>query len=169
LPSRYCSIVGTRVRDRKYEVSMANTTAIARGTKSELAAPAMKTTGKKTMQMHSVETNAGAAISWAPSRIACTRGLRRARRRWKFSTSTVASSTRIPTASARPPRVMRFSVCPSRPRTMIETRSASGIDTSTISVLRQLPRKSSIMSPVRPAAIVASRTTPSIAPPTNTD
>ena len=51
----------------------------------------------------------------------------------------------------------------------METRSESGIETSTISVERQLPRKSSIMIPVRPAAITASRTTPWMAPFTKID
>ena len=36
----------------------------------------------------------------------------------------------------------------------------SGIEIQTISVLRQLPRNSRIIKPVRPAAIRASRTTP---------
>ena len=54
---------------------MANTTAIASGVNSDFAAPLMNTTGTNTMQMHSVETNAGTAICAAPSRIACTRCL----------------------------------------------------------------------------------------------
>ena len=44
---------------------------------------------------------------------------------------------------------------------MTETRIDSGIEIITIRVLRQLPRKSRIISPVRPAAITASFTTPS--------
>ena len=58
------------MRDRKYDVSIAKTTAIASGTNSDFAAPVMNTTGTNTMQMHSVETNAGTAICCAPSRIA---------------------------------------------------------------------------------------------------
>ena len=68
-------IVGTSVRDRKYDVSIANTTAIASGTKSDFAAPVMKPTGTNTMHIQSVETKAGVAISAAPSRIARTIGL----------------------------------------------------------------------------------------------
>ena len=122
-------------------MSIAKTTAIASGTKSDLAAPVMKTTGTKTMQMQSVETNAGVAISDAPSRMARTMGFFCAMLRWTFSISTVASSTRMPTASAMPPSVMTLSVCPSHARTMIDTRIDSGIETMTMSVLRQLPRK----------------------------
>src|SRR6185437_6934124 len=107
-------MVGTSVRDRKYEVSIANTTDIASGTKSDLADPVMKTTGTNTMQMQMVDTNAGVAISLAPST--------------------------MPTASAIPPSVITLSVCPSHERMTMETRIESGIETSTISVLRQLPR-----------------------------
>ena len=78
-----------------------------------------------------------------------------------FSISTVASSTRMPTASDRPPRVMTLSVSPSQLRTMMETRMESGMEMMTMRVLRQLPRKRRIMRAVRPAAMQASLTTPS--------
>ena len=45
-----------------------------------------------------------------------------------FSMVTVASSTRMPTASASPPSVMMFMVLPSIDRQMIEHRIASGIE-----------------------------------------
>ena len=86
-----------------------------------------------------------------------------------FSIATVASSTRMPTASASPPRVMMLMVSPSALSTMIEVRIDSGIETAMISVLRQLPRKSRIISAVRQAAMIASCTTPSIAARTKTD
>jgi hypothetical protein len=141
-------------------VIIAKTTAMPSGMKRNLAAPLMKTTGTKTMQMQSVETKAGTAICEAPSRIACTRRFFWWRLRWMFSISTVASSTRMPTASARPPSVMMFSVSPSQLRMMIETRIESGMEVMTTIVLRQLPRKMRIMSAVSPAAIEASFTTP---------
>ena len=78
-----------------------------------------------------------------------------------FSIVTVASSTRMPTARASPPSVMMFMVSPSQLMTMIETRIDRGIEMMTTSVLLQLPRNMRIMSAVSPAAIVASRTTPS--------
>ena len=52
---------------------------------------------------------------------------------------------------------------------MIEVRIESGIDTAMISVLRQLPRNSRIISAVRQAGDHASRTTPSTAARTNSD
>ena len=51
-------------------------------------------------------------------------------------------------------------VSPSALSTMIELRIDSGIETAMISVLRQLPRNSRIISAVRHAAISASRSTP---------
>ena len=86
-----------------------------------------------------------------------------------FSIATVASSTRMPTASARPPSVMMLIVSPSALSTMIDARIESGIETAMISVLRQLPRNSRIISAVRQAAIDASRSTPSIEARTKTD
>ena len=54
-----------------------------------------------------------------------------------FSIVTVESSTRMPTASARPPSVMVLMVWPSAESTAIEVRIDSGIETMTISVERQ--------------------------------
>ena len=86
-----------------------------------------------------------------------------------FSMVTVASSTRMPTASARPPSVMMLMVSPSMLRAVIEDRIERGIEMAMITVLRQLPRKRRIMAAVRQAAMSASRTTPEMAPRTKTD
>ncbi len=76
-----------------------------------------------------------------------------------FSIVTVASSTRMPTARARPPSVMMLIVSHNALSTITDVRIDSGIDTAMINVLRQLPRNSRIISAVRQAAITASRTT----------
>ena len=86
-----------------------------------------------------------------------------------FSIVTVASSTRMPTARASPPRVMILSVSPRTESAVIEPRIDSGIDMAMISVERQLPRNSRIIRLVRAAAITPSRTTLLIAPVTKTD
>ena len=86
-----------------------------------------------------------------------------------FSISTVASSTRMPTASARPPSVMTLMVSPSRFRTASEVRIESGMEMQTIIVLRQLPRNSRIIRPVRKAAMAASLSTPLMAARTKMD
>ena len=98
------------------------------------------------MQMHRVETQRRhrdllARRRGSPASI----GLPCSRLRLMFSISTVASSTRMPTASASPPSVMMLMVSPSRLSAMTEVRIESGIDTAMISVLRQLPRKSRII------------------------
>jgi hypothetical protein len=76
-------------------------------------------------------------------------GLPRSMWRWLFSISTVASSTRMPTASAIPPSVITLSVWSQDVSTMMEARIDSGIDVTTISVLRQDPGRAGIISPVR--------------------
>jgi hypothetical protein len=86
-----------------------------------------------------------------------------------FSIVTVASSTKIPTAKAKPPSVMMLIVCPMAERHAIEARIDSGIEIVMIKVLRQLPRNSRMSSPVNAAAITASRITPLMAARTNTD
>ena len=82
---------------------------------------------------------------------------------------TVASSTRMPTARARPPSVITLIVSPITESMVTENRMASGIDTVMIRVERQEPRKIRIRMPVSPAAMRPSRTTPITADLTNTD
>jgi len=86
-----------------------------------------------------------------------------------FSMVTVASSTRMPTASASPPSVMMLMLSPKALSTQMDVRIDKGIETAMISVLRQLPRNSRIMIAVRQAAMIASRTTPDTAERTNSD
>jgi hypothetical protein len=128
-----------------------------------------KNIGTNTMQMHSVATNAGTPISPAPTMIASCSSSPLCKWRSMFSMVTIAWSTRIPTESARPPSVIRFSVSPIAFSIRIEARMESGMVSAMISVLRQLPRKSSTISAVRIAARAASSTTPLIAALTNTD
>ncbi len=86
-----------------------------------------------------------------------------------FSTSTVASSTSMPIASARPPSVIRLRVLPVKNRPMIPQKIAKGIDAQQMMTARQLPRKPRIISATRPPEIRASRSTPWMAERTKTD
>jgi len=61
-----------------------------------------------------------------------------------------------------PPSVMMLIFSCKTLRTIKEVRIERGIDRQTIKVLRQLPRKTRIISPVSPAAMSASRKTPLI-------
>ena len=63
-----------------------------------------------------------------------------------FSIVTVASSTRMPTASARPPSVMMLRVSPIADSIAIAPSTDSGIDIAMMMVERQLPRNSRIIS-----------------------
>ena len=62
-----------------------------------------------------------------------------------------------------------FMVWPMADRAATAARMASGIDTAMITVERQLPRNSRIITLVSAAAMTPSRTTPSMAPFTNSD
>ena len=81
----------------------------------------------------------------------------------------MASSTRIPTASAKPPSVITLIVSPISFRQISEVKIDRGIEIAIMAVVRQFPRKSSSMTAVRPAAIRASWTTPEMAAFTKTD
>src|SRR6516165_2051013 len=82
--------------------------------------------GTNTMQIASVDTSAGRAISWAPLRMASSTCCPCSRCMLMFSMVTVASSTRMPTASARPPRVMMLMVSPSADRQRNRYRDDQG-------------------------------------------
>ncbi len=142
------------------EQPIANITASAIGTNRKRATPVRKNIGTNTMQMHSSDTNAGVTICRAPSMIAVSTSLPCSRCQLMFSIVTVASSTRMPTASARPPSVMMLSVSPIADSAMIEPRIDSGIDTAMITVERQLPRNSRIIRLVSAAAIAPSTRRP---------
>src|ERR1700719_1800271 len=139
---------------------MAKTTASAKGTKRYFAVPERKKIGTKTMQIQRVETKAGTAIWAAPLRMHSSIVPPSAILRWIFSISTVASSTRIPTAKANPPRVIILIVSPRALSATIEQRMESGIETQIIKVLRQLLKNRRIINAVKHAAIMASRITP---------
>src|SRR5258708_3473475 len=105
------------------------------------------------MQIQSSETVAGTTICWAPSRMAGSISLPCSRCQLMFSMVTVASSTRIPTASASPPSVMTLMVSPNSERPVSAARIASGIESVMIRVERQLPRNNRIIIPVSAAAM----------------
>ena len=156
------------MRDSTNEAIIAKITASAIGTNRKRATPSSSSIGTNTMQMHSSDTKAGATICDAPSRIASRTTLPCSRCQFTFSIVTVASSTRMPTASAAPPSVITLSVSPAA-SAAIAASTASGMDAAMISVERQLPRNSRIIADVSAAAIRPSRATPLTAPLTNTD
>src|ERR1700751_41831 len=111
---------------------MANTTATQRGGNRNLAGPSRNTTEVNTQLIASVETIVGTAMPAEPCNVAAARLIPVLRSRWVFSIVTVESSTRIPTASAMPPKVIVFSVWPMKWRTTIDVKIDSGIEINTI-------------------------------------
>src|SRR5258708_4174524 len=106
---------------------MANPTASPSGVNRYLAGRSRNTTDVNTQLMASVETSVGTAISAAPCSVASESGMPSSvQRRWVFSIVTVESSTNMPTASARPPSVIVFSVSPRKYSTVSDDRTASG-------------------------------------------
>ncbi len=86
-----------------------------------------------------------------------------------FSMVTVPSSTRMPTASAKPPSVITLIVCPSSDSAATENRMARGIEIMMMIVERHEPRNTRIIRPVSVAAMTPSRSTPSTASLTKAD
>ena len=138
--------------ESRYEATIAKPTASDSGTNRFCAAPCMKKAGMNTARMQSIASSRGTAVS----RRRVVRSTRERLRRapscvWMFSISTVASSTRMPTASASPPSVIRLIVCPDTHSATIAARSANGMFSTTTSALRQSRRNSSTISPVSTA------------------
>src|SRR3546814_15442710 len=120
-------MVGTSVRDRMNDMTIANTTDNAIGTNRKPATPGRKNIGTNTMQMHSSETKAGVTIWAAPSRIERSTGLPFSRCQLMFSIVTVASSTRMPIAHARPSSVIPLTLI-SLQSVVVVKRGSGGVD-----------------------------------------
>ena len=123
----------------------------------------MKNDAMNTARMQTIARSRGTAVCALPSRTALAIEGARPICVWMFSISTVASSTRMPMASASPPRVIRLIVCPVSQSATTAAISARGIFSSTISALRQSRRNSRIISPTSTAPSAPSLATPQIA------
>ena len=142
---------GTNVLESRYDVIIAPPTASDSGTNRARTAPTMMNEGMNTERMHKSASRRGTAVSMFPWRTArdidgvCSIWV------WMFSISTVASSTRMPMARARPPRVMMLIVLPVKLRMTIDPRRASGMLRTTMITARKSRKNKSTISPVRPA------------------
>ena len=81
------------------------------------------------------------------------------RRRKTFSTSTIASSTTMPMATAMPPRVMLFTPVPKRLKVMSVIAKDSGMAVSVMKVVRRFSRKSTstMLTMIAPSRIASLR------------
>jgi hypothetical protein len=111
-PSRSIQLpsTGTSVLDSRYDAPIEKPTASDSGKNSDCAGPVMKNDGRNTAKTLSIAKRRGVATSRLAARIACARVWPSSRCTWIFSSSTVPSSTRTPTASASPPSVMMLIV-----------------------------------------------------------
>ena len=145
--------------ESRYEATIAKPTASDSGTNSARPAPCMKNEGMNTARTQSIARSRGTAVCWFPRRTD------RATERvpsiwwWMFSTSTVDSSTRMPIASASPPRVMMLIVCPVSQSPTSAPQRAIGMFRTTTTTLRQSRRNRRTIRPVRAAPSAPSVTT----------
>ena len=155
--------IGRSVDESTYEAIMLKPTASESGRKSARAEPSMKSEGRKTATTQAMARKRGPAVARMASRTARATGRPFSRSCWMASIATVASSTRMPTAKASPPKVMRLMVCPQSQRPSTARSSASGMLTTTTSVLRASRRKTKTIRPVSTAPSKASRKRSSMA------
>ena len=76
-----------------------------------------------------------------------------------FSRTTIESSTRMPTVSVRPIRLIMFRLKPRKYMTPSVATRLVGMDRITMSVLRKVCRKTSSTRPVSKTAMLSSRVT----------
>ena len=107
---KYAAIIGVNVRATSSEHSTATTTVKLNGPKNSPAMPLMNATGTNTAQIVSVVATTARPISIAASMAASFGFLPMRKCRTMFSTSTIASSTRMPTTSDSASSVKMFSV-----------------------------------------------------------
>ena len=88
------------MRETKKLMISANAMVSASGMNKKRAIPAKKSTGKNTTMVVMVETRMGIATSCAALSTASAPTWPMARWRWMFSSSTIESSTNLPTPSA---------------------------------------------------------------------
>ncbi len=106
----YAAIIGVSMRATTSENSTATAEVNANGRKNSPGIPPMNATGMNTAHSVSVVATTASPISMAASFAACSGCLPMRRWRTMFSTSTMASSTSMPTTSDSASSVSRFSV-----------------------------------------------------------
>ena len=156
-------MIGTNVLESRYDEIMAKPTARVSGMNSDRSGSSMMNAGMNTDRMQSRASSRGTAVALLAFSTAvaifgvssiCT---------WVFSMVTVASSTRMPMASAMPPSDMMLIVLPVTQSPNSDPVRASGMLQTTTSTLRKSRRNRRIISPVRPAPIAPSVATLSTA------
>ena len=146
-----------------YEEIMAKPTPNVSGMNSALSGSPMMNAGMNTDRMHNKANRRGTAVALLARSTAVARFDVCPICTWTFSMVTVASSTRIPMANARPPSDMMLMVLPVSHRPNIEPSKASGMFDTTTITLRGSRRNNRIINPVKPAPMAPSVATLSTA------
>ena len=114
-----CALLPRRIFDESTGISVKATASEANSAKATTTAsclymtpetPSMKTIGRKTAMVVSVEAVIAVATSWVPSTAEVSASSPSSRFLKMFSSTTTALSTSMPTPRARPPKVMMLSV-----------------------------------------------------------
>ncbi len=150
--SQRAASIGVNEKLTMSDTRMANAIVRPKLFKNRPMMPLMKATGRNTAMSESVVARTARPMSRVAS-VAATKGFFffSSMKRTMFSSTTMASSMTMPTASARASKVMMLSVKPIahiNPKVpMMET----GIASAAMSVLRALPRKRSTMTAAKTA------------------
>ncbi len=131
---------GASVTASMYDRATATQRATPNWRKNRPTTPRMKTTGTKIAMTAAVAASAANVIWAVPSRAARTRSFPPSACRKMFSITMIASSTTMPTASARASSVNVFRVKPRKKITATVPRSDIGIARTTFSVEERDPR-----------------------------
>ena len=155
---------GMTVRETTKETAMLTMVAMAIGENRRPSTPLNARSGKNTRMINTVAKKMEDRTSPEARAITSIFGSGSSaeafsrRRRKTFSTSTMASSTTIPIATARPPRVMEFTDMSSRSKIRIVMPRDKGMAVRVITVTRKLKRKrkrmiDTMMAPSRRASV----------------
>ncbi len=165
--SRMRQSAGVTVKATTNDPISETTKAIPRGRKKRPSIPPRNIRGTNTSAMMIVAKTIAGRISLLASKTTVDFERRSSaglaafclKRRNTFSTSMIASSTRLPTAIASPPSVITLIVSPSASRASKPAASESGSAVSVTSVVRTFRRKSARMTETMIAASRSASTT----------
>ena len=132
---------GMTVMDTTRDAARQKVMESAIGTSSSLTMPVVKTIGRKTQIVVSVDETIAPVTCFAPWTEACGAAIPRPRSRKMFSMTTIELSTSMPTPSARPDSVIMLSDSLQKYMSTIVTMTDSGMPSATRNVGRISRRK----------------------------
>ena len=138
--SRYAPSTGTAVRATARDAISAKLTVIANGKKNAPTSPSMNPRGRNTTMVVSVDAVIAGPTSTVASSAARHRSLPPSMLRYTFSSTTMLSSTTLPTDIASPPSVMKFKASPCQLMRSTPVKMLSGIDSPITTVGRSVLR-----------------------------